>query len=180
MLTEPEELALKRSDILIEGSNATWQMRMEGLINGTYTGGFRFRCYLSPTQQIAANREYREILGVNPSFASEHESFLAYALTQLKYRIISAPPFWASQNPSALAGDIADENIISAVLDAALTAELKYKASIKSKKDTAIERAKTSTQNLMDAEELNDDDEDDDEDEDKDEDKDNGERGEKL
>jgi hypothetical protein len=161
MLTEQELEAIKRSDIIIEGNTATWSMRVEGLVNGTYAGSFRFKCYLSPTQQIAANREYRELLGANPSFASEHESFLAYALTQLKYRIVTSPPFWASQNPAALAGDIADENVLSAVLDAAVVSELKYKAILKQKKDGAIERAKTSTKALMEAEELEDEDEDD-------------------
>jgi hypothetical protein len=135
-------------------------MRLDGNIHGTYVGAFRFKCYLSPLQQIAANREYREILGPNPSFASEHESFLAYALTQLKYRIISAPPFWASQNPATLAGDIADENIISAVLDAALGSEIKYKSQLKKKKLDAVARAKAATEKLMNDEEGEDEDED--------------------
>jgi hypothetical protein len=100
-------------------------------------------------------------MGPNPTFASEHESFLAYALTQLKYRIVSAPPFWVSQNPATLAGDIADENIISAVLDAALGAEIKYKSQLKKKKLDAIARAKAATEKLMEGDEDADEDEDD-------------------
>lgn len=149
MLSDQEEKSLERSDLIIEGNTATWEMRLEGDIHGTYVGVFRFKCYLSPLQQIAANREYREILGPNPSFASEHESFLAYALTQLKYRIVTAPPFWVSQNPASLAGDIADENIISAVLDAALGSEIKYKTQLKKKKMDAVARAKDSVEKLM-------------------------------
>lgn len=149
MLNEQEEKALERSDLILEGNTATWEMRMDGDIQGTYSGSFRFRCYLSPLQQIAANREYREILGTNPAFASEHESFLAYALTQLKHRIIVAPPFWASQSPASLSGDIADENVIAAVLDSALGAEMKYKSQLKKKKLEAIAKAKESTDKLM-------------------------------
>ena len=160
MLSEQEEKSLERADLIIEGNTATWEMRLEGDIHGTYVGAFRFKCYLSPLQQIAANREYREILGPNPSFASEHESFLAYALTQLKYRIITAPPFWASQSPASLAGDIADENIISAVLDAALGAEIKYKSQLKKKKLDAVARAKAATEKLMEGDDADEDEDD--------------------
>jgi len=139
----------ERSDIILDGNTATWSLNLDGEIHGTYSGTFRFNCYLSPLKQIAANREYRELIGPNPTFASEHETFLAYALTQLKYRIVTAPPFWASQNQSAFAGDIADENVISAVLDAAISSEVKYRASLKKKRDAATQRAKSATENLM-------------------------------
>lgn len=149
MLNESETKSLERSDIIIEGNTATWDMRIDGDIHGTYSGVFRFRCYLSPLQQIAADRERRELLGNQPLYASEHESFLAYALTQLKYRILSAPPFWASQNPGAMGGDIADENVIGAVVDAALGAEMKYKSQLKKKRLEAVDRAIASTEKAM-------------------------------
>ena len=129
-----------RPDIKLEGSTATWDIRLEGNINGTYLGTFRFRCYLTPMQQIAAGREERDLLGPNLSLATEHERFLAYALSQLKYRIISAPPFWATDN--AMPGDLADEEVVAAVMDAAVHAEIKYKESLKSRKEQAINRAK--------------------------------------
>ena len=149
MLNEQEEKSLGRSDLVIEGNTATWEMKIDGDIHGTYRGAFRFKCYLSPLQQIAADRERRELLGANPFSAGEHESFLAYALTQLKYRIVSAPPFWASSNPATLAGDIADENVIAAVLDAALGSEMKYKTQLKKKKLDAIARAKPAVEKMM-------------------------------
>lgn len=149
MLNEQEKEALERSDIIIEGNTATWDLRLDGLINGTYMGAFRFKCYLSPLEQIAASREYREILGPNPFAAEQHETFLAYALTQLKYRIIASPPFWTSANPAKLSGDIPDENIISAVLDASLGAEMKYKSQLKKKKLEAVVRGKASVQKAM-------------------------------
>jgi len=154
MLSEQEQKALdkknlERSDIIIEGNTATWEMRMDGDIHGTYVGAFRFKCYLSPLQQIAADRERRELLGNQPLYASEHESFLAYALTQLKYRIITSPPFWASSSPATMAGDIADENVIAAVLDAALGSEMKYKSQLKKKKQDALNRGISSVDQAM-------------------------------
>lgn len=149
MLNEQEQKSLERSDIIIEGNTATWDMRLDGDIHGTYVGAFRFKCYLSPLQQIAADRERRELLGNQPLYASDHESFLAYALTQLKQRIVTSPPFWASTSPATMAGDIADENIIAAVLDAALGAEIKYKSQLKKKKQEALDRGIASVNQAM-------------------------------
>lgn len=151
MLNDQEKDSLERSDILIEGNTGAWEMRLEGDIHGTYVGAFRFKGFLTPLQQIAANREYRELIGVNPTMVPEHESFLAYALTQLKYRIVSAPPFWSSANPSGgMPGDIADENVITAILDAAIGTELKYKSQLKKKRLDAVERAKGAAEKMMD------------------------------
>lgn len=131
-----------KDDLKIEGDVATWEMRMEGSVKGTYVGVFKFRCYLTPLQNIAAGKEQRELLGSNMALATDHESFLAYALTQLKQRIISAPPFWSSTTPNkALEGDLPDENVIEAVLDAAIRSEIKYKEDKKRKKEEGIARA---------------------------------------
>src|ERR1035441_601612 len=121
------------SKIFIEGTEATWRINEEGPINGKYIGAFKFRCFLTPTQRIAANREYRELLGGNPTLTPEHEDSLAYALTQLKYRVISYPPFWEGEDKPIL-GDIADTNIISLVLDAAVAAEMKYRKQLDEKR----------------------------------------------
>lgn len=141
---------LERSDIIIEGDTALWEIRLDGDIKGTYLGSFRFKCFLTPTQRLAASREYRELLGENPLLALKHEDNLAYALSQLKYRVISAPPFWTSSlQTSEMAGDLPDENIIMAVLDAAIGAELKYKAQLKKRKQEAIEKAKKAAERLL-------------------------------
>ena len=141
---------LSREDIVIEGSTATWEMRLEGEIHGTYTGTFRFRCFLTPTQRIAAGREHRELLGSNAALADTHDFNVAFSLTQLKYRILSAPPFWSSTlQANGMSGDIPDENIIDVVLQAAVDAELKYKAQLKKKKVDAIERAKKAAESLL-------------------------------
>lgn len=135
-------MAEQKEDLKIENGVATWEMRMDGTVAGTYVGVFKFRCYLTPTQRIAAGTEQRALLGSNMALADVHESFLAYALTQLKQRIVSAPPFWTSANPtSSLPGDIPDEEIIEAVLDAAIRAELLYKQQLKDKKEASLVRA---------------------------------------
>lgn len=139
----------ERSDILIEGNVGTWEMSIQGDVQGTYIGAFRFKGFLTPTQQIAANRDYRELLGANPTMVPEHESFLAYALTQLKYRVVSAPPFWSAASGSGLEGDLPDENVISAVLDAALATEIKYRNQLKKKKNAAVVRAKAAAETAM-------------------------------
>lgn len=149
MLSEQEKEILNRADILIEGDNAIWHLHDEGLIKGTYIGTFKFRCYLSPTHQIAANREYRELLGPNPALADQHETFLAYALTQLKYRVLESPPFWTSLSASTFNGDIPDDNILSLILDAAISSELKYKSLLKKKKEDALNRAKKALEKTL-------------------------------
>lgn len=139
-----------RSDLIIEGNTATWEMQSQGTLMGTYAGTFRFRCFLTPMQRIAADREYREILGPNPAMASSHESFLAYALTQLKYRITDAPPFWtATLQKSSYAGDLVDDEIITAVLDAAVGSEVKYRETVKERKDATIAQAKAAAERIL-------------------------------
>jgi len=139
-----------RSDIQISGTTATWEMRLEGEISGTYTGVFKFRTYLTPLQSIGANREYRELLGVNPLSAPEHESFLCYALCQLKYRVIEAPPFWsATLQSSTMAGNIPDESIISSVLEAAINAETMYKNQLQERKLAALKVANAEVEAIV-------------------------------
>lgn len=139
----------KRDDIKIENDVATWDISAVGNIKGTYLGTFKFRCFLTPLQQIAAGREERALVGENIAFAPEHERFMAYALTQLKYRILSAPPFWASATSGSIAGDIPDTEIVSLVLGSAIDAEVKYKNEIKYRKEAAIERAKKASDTII-------------------------------
>ena len=140
----------QRTDILIENNTAVWDMRMEGAIHGTYAGRFRFRCYLSPTQQIAANRDFRELIGKDMYMADEHEKSLAYCLTQLKYRILESPPFWlSSAQASGVAGDIADENVLVAILGAAIDSEMIYRNQLQERKVAAIKRAKEAAEKIL-------------------------------
>ena len=136
----------ERTDILIEGNTASWDININGDVNGTYSGTFRFRCFLTPTQHLAAGRRYRELLGANPTLATVHDDNLAYSLSQLKERILSAPPFWTSNGE---AGDLPDENVIDEVLKAAIDAELKYKVQLKKKRGEALEKAKKAAERML-------------------------------
>jgi hypothetical protein len=153
-----------RADIKIDGNTATWEMKLDGNINGTYMGMFKFRCFLTPLQQISAGREERDLLGINIALAPEQERFLAFALCQLKYRVISSPPFWASANPNgAIQGDIADEEVIAQILDAAITAENMYKKALKKRRENAVEQFKKLAEQIIDEKKAEESDDDDDE-----------------
>jgi hypothetical protein len=141
---------LNRSDITIEGNIASWNIAATGDIHGTYVGAFKFKCFLTPTEQIAAGREHRELLGINPTLAAVKEDSLAYALTQLKYRVISAPAFWFSTSEiSGMAGDLPDENIVMKVLDASFDSELKYRAQLIKQKEELLKRAQKKAEDIL-------------------------------
>lgn len=134
---------LKRKDIAIEGNVATWNITTIGNMQGTYTGRFRFKCFLTPTEKLAAGRDYRALLGPNPVGVLENEESIAFSLSQLKYRILEAPPFWTSAiGMDGFTGDLPDENVINSVLEAALAAEFKYAATLMNRKEEALKKAK--------------------------------------
>lgn len=142
---------LKRTDISIEGNIATWNLVAQGDINGTYVGTFKFKCFLTPTEKLAAGREYRSLLGPNATLAFKAEDDLSFSLAQLRYRIVSSPPFWNSAiGIDGMAGDIPDENIINAVLDAAVASEFKYRAELEQKKKIIVARTKKAAERLLD------------------------------
>lgn len=134
---------MNNSDLTIDGSMATWVMpRMEGTLGGTYVGVFKFSCYLNPIAQLQAGRQLRELLGNLGNQATDTEFNLAYALTQLSHRVISAPPFWTStKQESSMEGNIGDLNVISAVLDAAMRSEALFKERIEKERETVLNRA---------------------------------------
>ena len=130
------------TDILIENSLATWTMPLtQGEVLGTYSGTFQFKTYLTPLQQLSAGREYRELLGSLSIQATDTEGQLAFALVQLKHRVIKAPPFWTSTlQDSGMAGNLADLNVIALVLDAAIRSENLFKEKIQKERDAVLDR----------------------------------------
>ena len=133
---------MNENEITIQGSIATWVMpRMESEYGGTYTGTFKFRCYLNPLQTLEAGREYRSLLGNMGHAATNLENNLAFALSQLKQRVISAPPFWTSTKESGIEGNIGDVAIILAVINAAERAELMFKENIQKERDALLDNA---------------------------------------
>lgn len=141
---------LKRHDLVIEGNISTWTLAMKGDINGTYHGVFKFKCYLTPTEVLSAGRDYRDLLGPSGNLAFTKEDNLAYTLSQLKHRVISAPPFWTSSlGVNGYAGDIPDENVLDAIFDAAMTSQLKYLALLQNKKDEMIKKSKETAEKIL-------------------------------
>lgn len=147
-----EKPYVDRKDIVIENDIAIWKIEKEGFFNGTYAGIFKFRCFLSPSQILQAGREYRELLGPHELMAERHETLLAYALAQLKQRVLQAPPWWSAtiQN-GTIAGDIPDEDVLTAILDAAWAAQVKYAHMLKKRKEDAITRAKRAAKAMIDS-----------------------------
>lgn len=145
------DVYLKRKDIVIENNTAKWEINQIGDIKGLYTGTFIFKCFLTPTEKLAAGRDYRDFLGENAVMALQHEDNLAFSLSQLKYRVISAPPFWTSSmgTQGGVPGDIPDVKIIDTVLDAAIASELKYLAILQKNKEDAIKKATKSGEDIL-------------------------------
>lgn len=141
---------LKRSDIVIEGNIGTWSIAMNGDVNGTYHGVFKFKCYLTPTEQLAAGRDYRELLGPNAALAFANEDNLAYTLAQLKYRVLSSPPFWAgSIGVNGYVGDVPDENVLDAILEASMACQLKYLALLQDRKEEMLKKSKAAAEKTL-------------------------------
>lgn len=101
----------------------------------SYMGTFKVKCLLSPLEEIAADKRYRDLLGSNSHLAQEHIRQQAFALAQLEQRVINMPPFW--ENDSLPGGHIKDTNVLLAILDLAVEAQEKY---ITTKEDELKER----------------------------------------
>jgi hypothetical protein len=142
---------MDNNDITLNGSTATWRMpRTDGDLGGTYLGTFEFRCWLDPIRQLQAGREYRALLGELAAQATEDEGRLAFALTQIKYRALTVPPFWSSTSQeSGISGNIGDLNIITMVLDAAFLSENLYKEKIAKERQAILERSIKVAEDLL-------------------------------
>lgn len=132
---QPTDLILNSLD-----NTASWTMREEGdTLGATYAGTFVFKCFLSPLDTLASGRLYRELLGPNPNDATETERFIAFILSQLSKRIVKAPPFWNTD--SMIQGNIPDVNILTLVLDRAMSAEMIYKEGLNQRRAEALKKA---------------------------------------
>ena len=115
-----------------EESFKTFHINTVGEKTGqSYIGTFKVQCVMSPMDIIEADKLYRYMLGENMAWASQQAQNFALAFSQLKYRIVEAPPFW--ENDTNIAGShIRDYNVIVEIFDQALFAEENYvKDSIK-------------------------------------------------
>lgn len=134
-MVRPEDIVIDRN-----ACEAAFKISHTGKINGTYIGEFKVRCNLTPMQQIQADRDYRELLGTtNPTLARAAITDMAFALAQLKQRIISAPPFWYDGASIYPGSQIKDVEVLNIVLDAALEAQIKYMKIIDEEEEKAKE-----------------------------------------
>jgi hypothetical protein len=133
---------LNSDDIILENNKAIYELDQVGEIGGSYKGVFEFRCFLNPIQYIAADREYRDLIGKNPALSDPHADSLAYALTQLKYRVLKAPPFWNAEDGIIAGGAVPDREIISLILSAATEAEIKFRKSLIAKQEESVNKLK--------------------------------------
>lgn len=134
---------VKESEVRLDQNGvASWDINYHGDVSGTYLGTFRFRCSLTPLQYVDADRDFRDLLGTNAQFASTHAENLAYALAQLRHRIIEAPPFWTDGGGRYGGAAVKDHDVIDLVLEAAVQSELKYRSELRKRHAEAIEKIK--------------------------------------
>lgn len=114
----------------ITDTTATFDVHITGEPSKmTYMGSFKVKTVMSPLEEIAADKLYRELLGENMLMASDNVKNSAFVLSQLKYRILSyeKAPFWANANrPDIPGGHIEDGNVIFEVFNKAIEAQEKY------------------------------------------------------
>ena len=108
----------------------------------TYKGQFKVKCILNPLEYINSDALYRELLGkTNPQYASEYVSQLAYALSQLKYRIIKSPS-WFKNNSTGVDGSNVDDKILLQIFEKTIQAEEDYRKGIEERYNSAKEEVK--------------------------------------
>ena len=134
------------NDVTIENGIAIWDLNLTAPIGGTYQGTFKFRCALTPMQELEADRDYRELLGKNAEFANTRSENLAYTLSQLRQRVIQGPPFWNDGTSRFPGGQIKDSEILEVVLEASVQAEIKYREQLRDKHKKSIESLKKAIQ----------------------------------
>lgn len=92
----------------------------------TYKGMFKIKCVIGPIQFINSDALYRKLLGEsNPQYASDLAGRLAYAISQLKYRISDCPDWFKSEN--GMYGSEVQDNILLYVFDKCVEAEMIYR-----------------------------------------------------
>ena len=114
------------SEFRFDGSVAEFDYQGIGSAsNQTFMGSFRAKCVISPMDHIKADRLYRELLGqVNPHLASKETQNYAFALSQLKVRVLEMPDFFKNRE---LDGSHLDSNILIDIVNKCIDAQEEYK-----------------------------------------------------
>lgn len=134
---------MQDEEIVISGNIATYAMSpTQSEILGTCNGTFTFKTFLTPLEELQAGRELRALLGELGNQASAKEIDCAFALVQLKYRVIKSPPFWSSTlQDSDYSGNIPDGNIIGIILNKAMNAEVLYKEKLFNEREELLNKS---------------------------------------
>lgn len=113
-------------DVKLDGSLGEFHISEVGKNSGeTFTGDFTVRCFLNPLEVLKADRLYRELMGaINPHLASSEAQNFSFALSQLKFRIVKSSSGWKN---SEIDGGHLDDNVVIAVLNKAIEAQILYK-----------------------------------------------------
>jgi len=146
---------VKQSDITLENDVGVWNLIHHGGIAGSYLGQFKFRCFLTPMQTIEADKDFRDLLGPNASFAASNVENTAYALAQLRQRIVSAPPFWTEGAGRYGGGGIKDQDVLEFVLEAAVVAEVKFRKELAVRHEAALDGIKKLMEKRREEEKVN-------------------------
>ena len=130
-------------NISLNGSKASFELNLVGQrTKQTYMGTFVCKCVLNPIEEVRADSLYREFLGnVNAHLASPRITDIAFALAQLKYRLVEFPQFWKSEG---INGSDVDENVLITVLNICFEAQTLYE-------NKSTERAKDLKEQLHNA-----------------------------
>lgn len=117
---------------LLEG-NGKFYLQIEGEISGeSYMGTFTVKGSLSPLDTIKSDRRYRELMGKDIQYATDHASQLAFSLAQLNQRIVESPDWWKNDE---INGGHLDENVIMEIFSKAIECEKEYRLKRKEQSD---------------------------------------------
>lgn len=120
------------SEFRFDGSVAEFDLYGVGEdTNTTYMGIFKVKTIVTPYDYIRADRLYRELLGqVNPHLASKEAQNYAFALSQLKVRVLESPDFFKNKD---IDGAHLDRNILIQIINLAIDAQEEYKKTLTDK-----------------------------------------------
>jgi len=130
-------------DIIINlDGTAEFFIDTEDEFKQTVRGKFIVKCYLSPIENIKADRFFRQLLGEHLEHANKNARDSAFALSQLKYRIIKHPPFWAGEE---IDGENVGIKVLIEIMNKALESQELY---IEQAKKETQEKEKTLTKKI--------------------------------
>jgi len=115
---------VKEQIVLNENGTADWNLQKMARDGNMYTGPFRFKTSMDPLSLLAADRDYRKLMGEHAAMADDMMHNMAFALAQLKQRVISSPPFW-NDGSTDFGGGRTQYEVLQTVLDAAIAAQEK-------------------------------------------------------